>query len=154
MHKHVHSIRCLSRPIMGKITSIMSYSFSQPTLFSAFLLHCSHHTFTWPHLDFYSILFCEEPAVFPFLLIQPFHLTHSDLSVLLPVPLTLPFYLFVLLPSKIQILYQSQFPDFGLGKSCKGIKELHYYCYQKFTVSRLISLQCFLKFLSLFLYFL
>lgn len=99
MHKHVHSIWCLSRPIMGKITSIMSYSFSQPTLFSAFLLHCSH-TFTWPHLDFYSILFCEKPAVFPFLLIQPFHLTHSDLTVLLPIPLTLPFYLFVVLPPK------------------------------------------------------
>ena len=91
MHKHVHSVWCLSRPIMGKITSMMSYSFSQPTLLSAFLLHCSHYTFTWPHLDFYSILFCEEPAVFPFLLIQPFHFTHSDLSVLLPIPLTLSF---------------------------------------------------------------
>lgn len=140
MHKHVHLVQCLSRPIVGKITSIMSYSFSQPTLLSAFLLHCSHYTFTWPHLDFYSILFCEEPAVFPFLLIQPFHFTHSDLSVLLPIPLTLSFYLFVHLPSKIQILYQSQLPDFGLGKSCKGIKELHYYWYQKFIVSELISL--------------
>lgn len=112
-------------PSCRKITS-MSYSFSQPTLFSAFLLHCSH-TFTWPHLDFYSILFCEKPAV-SLLLIQPFHLTHSDLTVLLW-PHNFATSSFVVLPPKYKSCISLSSSILAWARAARESRTLHYYCY-------------------------
>lgn len=94
MNKHIQYVVYVQYdtwvgPSMEKITSLMSSTFCQSSLFSALSLHCSHRTFTWHQLDF-SILLHQKLAIcyFFFLLIQPFHLACFHLSVLLPIHLT------------------------------------------------------------------
>lgn len=86
-------------PSMGKITSLMSYTWHQPSLLSALLLHCSHHTFPWHHLDFCSILLHQDPLIFPFSLIWSFHLIHFKCSIAIPLT-SLPFIFLFMCPTE------------------------------------------------------
>lgn len=123
MNKHIQYVVYVQYdtwvgPSMEKITSLMSSTFCQSSLFSALSLHCSHRTFTWHQLDF-SILLHQKLAICYFFFFTYPTFPPCLLSFKCSIANTfnlLPFNFSVCVPSKIQTMGKSQSLYFGLGK--------------------------------------